>query len=53
MWGLLVPRSFRYPSEAISILKAYPDFEKWVKSGGTNYLEWYKAPSTNDAYIYR
>lgn len=53
MWGLLVPRSFRYPAEAISILKAYPDFEKWVTSGGTNYLEWYKSPSTNDAYIYR
>ncbi len=40
-FGLLVPVSFVYPSEGQSITAAYPLFESWATSGGSQNTEWY------------
>lgn len=53
MWGLIIPVSFQYAAEAIDIRKAYPEFENWVTSGGTNNRNWYLHPSKIQEYIYQ
>ncbi|MDP3452366.1 MAG: LruC domain-containing protein [Bacteroidales bacterium] len=41
MWAIMVPESFKYPSERSSILKAYPKFREWATSGGASSPNWY------------
>ncbi|APU95368.1 LruC domain-containing protein [Sphingobacterium siyangense] len=40
-FGLLVPVSFVYPSEGQAITTAYPLFESWATSGGSQNTDWY------------
>lgn len=42
MWGLMIPRNFKYPKELHSIMEVYPQFVKWAQSGGTKYEDWYE-----------
>lgn len=42
VWGIKVPKNIAHPKERVSILKAYPEFEGWVTSGGTENGEWYE-----------
>jgi len=51
VWGMMIPTIFNYPIENTSILLAYPEFEAWAKSGGTQNTNWYNSPSSN--YIYK
>lgn len=41
-WAINVPYPMSHPLETIDIVKAYPDFGKWVNSNGQSYREWYK-----------
>lgn len=42
VWGLLIPSDrWQCPEENVSILAAYPDFKKWVLSGGKENQNWY------------
>jgi len=50
VWGMLIPTNFNYPVENTSILTAYPDFEKWAKSGGTENQNWYDTPKTGTTF---
>lgn len=50
MWAIKVPGYFQYSHEWISIVKAYPDFEKWVQSDRNNYKKWYKNPDKKSLY---
>ena len=52
VWGILVPTSFKYPTETTSIVKAYPDFAAWCTSGGAQKTSWYLNPSTETGLIY-
>ncbi|MGJ1508901.1 LruC domain-containing protein [Sphingobacterium siyangense] len=40
-FGLLVPVSFVYPLEGQAITTAYPLFESWATSGGSQNTDWY------------
>lgn len=42
MWALKVPYEFKYPTETITIMDAYPDFKTWVESNKTQKVDWYK-----------
>jgi len=50
VWGMLIPTNFNYPVESTSILTAYPDFEKWAKSGGAENQTWYDTPETGTTF---
>lgn len=45
MWGLMVPNSFKYPTEMNSIMDVYPDFVKWAQAGGDSHEDWYSNAS--------
>ena len=42
IWAYMTPEEFKYPQEKVSITTAYPDFQKWYASSGTQYTDWYK-----------
>ena len=44
IWSLQFLGDFCYPKESISILSAYPDFQKWVESSGNSYESWFENP---------
>lgn len=44
MWGLMVPKKFKYPTELNSIINVYPNFVKWARSGGKDCQDWYENP---------
>lgn len=51
-WALNIPALWDYPSEGVSIDKAYSNFITWAKSGGTTNKDWYTTPSDKDAATY-
>jgi LruC domain-containing protein len=50
VWGIMLPTTFNYPVEHISILDAYPDFKAWAISGGTQNTNWYDTPNNTSIY---
>ena len=42
-WAILIPTDFRYPSERISVTKAYPQFNSWGEGSILSNL-WYNSP---------
>lgn len=50
MWTIQVPSVFKYAHEWINIKEAYPDFERWVQSGGSDKQDWYNKPVTEKLY---
>lgn len=40
-WAIIVPDSWQWPYEKISIKAAYPEFEKWYLSEGVESADWY------------
>jgi len=52
IWGIMIPASFNYPEEYVSILKAYPKFKSWATSGGTISQDWYTSSNADNTYIY-
>lgn len=41
-WALQIADDWSYPREYIDVLWAYPDYESWVESSGTQNKDWYK-----------
>ncbi len=50
-WAINVPYPIAHPLETTDIVKAYPDFGKWVFSNGESFVEWYKNPNPEFIYI--
>jgi hypothetical protein len=42
-WAILIPTDFKYPSERISVTKAYPQFNSWGEGSILSNL-WYNRP---------
>ena len=42
-WAILIPTDFRYPSERVSVTKAYPLFNSWGEGSILSNL-WYNSP---------
>lgn len=42
VWAINIPENVSHAYEKTDFLKAYPDFAKWVQSGGAEAKEWYK-----------
>ncbi len=51
-WGIeiLTENTFKNPIERIEILHAYPQFQLWATSGGTENVNWYSYPE-NDKVV--
>ena len=43
-WALLVPTAWESPAEGQRIEEAYPRFENWRVSAGTEHTDWYNYP---------
>jgi len=45
-WGMeiITDGHFKVPIERIEIINAYPEFEVWATSGGTQNVRWYNSP---------
>lgn len=45
-WGMeiITDGHFKVPIERIEIINAYPEFEGWATSGGTQNVRWYNSP---------
>jgi len=50
-WAIDVPFRMSYPTENTGIVKAYPEFGKWVESGGTAFTNWYENPDLEHVYF--
>ena len=51
-WALDLPIDFDYPSEYISIIDAYPQFQDWAQSEGSINQSWYLYPSTEPGKVF-
>lgn len=51
MWGLMIPGTFRYPTESSDIRNVYTYFRSWATSGGAVHKEWY-LENTNKVLLY-
>ena len=40
-WAIQIFDDWNYPREYIDVLWAYPDYETWVESNGSNAIDWY------------
>lgn len=47
--AIIVPQEFAYPRERVSILFAYPQFEKWAQDADTS-KDWYLYPADDQTY---
>lgn len=50
-WGIKLSDNWSHPREYIDILWAYPDYEAWVESSGTESTNWYQT-SDRDTHYY-
>ena len=41
-WAIKITDDWHYPREYIDVLWAYPDYEQWVESSGSQSADWYK-----------
>ena len=49
-WGIKISDDWNYPREYIDILWAYPDFEPWVESSGSEKTDWYQTSDRTTHY---
>lgn len=42
-WALKIPAQWNYPREYIDVLWAYPDYETWVESSGSEVTDWFSS----------
>ena len=53
VWGIYLPvKDFRHPLEKVKINDAYPQFDTWVKSNGTQAKDWYANPSEGKVWTW-
>jgi len=51
-WAIeFIATDFKVPFEKTSILLAYPMFQTWAESGGTQNRTWYSSPANEHIYI--
>ncbi|QIZ78825.1 LruC domain-containing protein [Ferrimonas lipolytica] len=50
-WALKIPTKWRYPQEYIDVIWAYPDYEVWVESSGSEATNWFTT-SDLDSHFY-
>jgi LruC domain-containing protein len=47
-WAIVVPGTWKHPSERRSIDLGYWGFVPWAESGGANHADWYLYPQSNE-----
>lgn len=51
-WGLeIVTSEFKVSLEKIEIINAYPQFQAWAESGGTENQDWYNNPDDSKVFV--
>lgn len=53
MWGIMVPRSIKYPREGVIMEDAYPAYGAWYKSNGAQNEDWYLNGQVNEEKVYQ
>ena len=51
IYGIRVPKSFKYAVEWTEITKAYPLFKAWVSANGQVNPDWYNTYETDKVYL--
>ena len=51
VWGFKIPAAIYHATEGTSFLKAYPDFETWVTSGGEQKKTWWENKNNENLII--
>ncbi len=51
-WVLNITDNWDHPAEYQDISHAYPDFAKWVESGGFSYTDWYLRSNADTSKLY-
>ncbi|WP_200796932.1 LruC domain-containing protein [Vibrio quintilis] len=51
-WALLIPYEWMWPSERTDLLQAYPDFQMFAESGGSQGRNWYTNSKASSQFIY-
>ena len=49
-WALDIPQGWKWPTETIDIVTAYPNFAAWVQSSGKLQTTWYLSPNSAKVY---
>lgn len=49
-WALKIDSDWRHPQEYIDIIWAYPDYEVWVESNGTEAVNWFETSDLETHY---
>ena len=51
-WVMNIPGNWDHPKENTDIVRAYPKFSKWVRSGGSTDKDWYEGRHAQSEHIY-
>lgn len=51
-WVMNIPGNWEHPKENVDIVRAYPKFSKWVRSGGSTDKDWYESANAQSEHIY-
>lgn len=49
-WAINIAFPILHPLETVDIVEAYPDFGRWVNSGGEAFVDWYTNPDLEKIY---
>ncbi|MGR5136400.1 LruC domain-containing protein [Vibrio jasicida] len=49
-WALLIVEDWEWPLERIDMVEAYPAFQTWAESGGTESETWHQSPTADKCY---
>ncbi|WP_045407787.1 LruC domain-containing protein [Vibrio jasicida] len=49
-WALLIVEDWEWPLERIDMVEAYPAFQTWAESGGTESETWHQSPTADKRY---
>ncbi len=52
-WGIKLTDDWDYPREYIDVIWAYPDYEVWVESNGTEKQDWYQSTFRSKTHVYK
>ncbi|KZZ76321.1 hypothetical protein A3767_15250 [Oleiphilus sp. HI0133] len=51
-WALNIPAGWEHPKENIDIVRAYPNFSKWVRSNGSTHKDWYQSNHAQHDHLF-
>lgn len=49
-WALLIVEDWEWPLERVDMVEAYPAFQIWAESGGTESETWHQTPTADKCY---